>query len=208
MRSSLALVIAGCTFVAAVAQAASPNVVISEFRTRGPNGSGDEFVELWNKSMVATDISGWLLRATGANGATTVRATVPAGTSLGSGCYYLFGNVSALGYSGATGADQAFTVGIADDGRIEITEADQSIVDQVAMQPGGGEGTSLAPLVNNADQSYERAPGGRRGNAQDTDDNATDFIFHSNSSRPQNRNSCMPTRVLDWTWGQVKTIYR
>ena len=76
------------------------------------------------------------------------------------------------------------------------------------MQPGAGEGTSLAPLVNNADQSYERAPGGRRGNGQDTDDNATDFIFHSSSSRPQNRNSCMPTRVLDWTWGQVKTIYR
>ena len=23
-----------------------------------------------------------------------------------------------------------------------------------------------------------------------------------------NRNSCLPTRVLDWTWGQIKTIYR
>lgn len=35
------------------------HVVISEFRTRGPNGGNDEFVELFNVSPVAVDISGW-----------------------------------------------------------------------------------------------------------------------------------------------------
>jgi hypothetical protein len=44
----------------AVAQSAPPNeIVISEFRTRGPAGGNDEFVELRNRSAVPVEISGW-----------------------------------------------------------------------------------------------------------------------------------------------------
>ena len=59
----LASIIAAATLGgAAVAQSAPPNeIVISEFRTRGPAGGNDEFVELRNRSAVPVDISGWLL---------------------------------------------------------------------------------------------------------------------------------------------------
>ncbi|MEI2827833.1 MAG: lamin tail domain-containing protein [Dermatophilaceae bacterium] len=35
------------------------HVVISEFRTRATNGGNDEFIELFNASSAAVDISGW-----------------------------------------------------------------------------------------------------------------------------------------------------
>ncbi|PYR65990.1 MAG: hypothetical protein DMF88_17870, partial [Acidobacteria bacterium] len=34
-------------------------IVISEFRTHGPSGGNDEFVEIYNNSDLAIDISGW-----------------------------------------------------------------------------------------------------------------------------------------------------
>ena len=43
-------------------QAVSSTVVISEFRTRGPNGGNDEFIELYNLSSSPVNISGWQIR--------------------------------------------------------------------------------------------------------------------------------------------------
>src|SRR5690242_10555636 len=86
-----------------IASVASAGVVISEFRTRGPLGGNDEFVEIWNNSAAAVNISGWTLRGSNNAGTTTVRATVPASTSIGPGCYYLFTNATpSTGYSGGT----------------------------------------------------------------------------------------------------------
>src|ERR1043166_300131 len=43
-------------------QAVSTNVVISEFRVRGPNGAADEFIELYNLSGAPVAIGGWKKR--------------------------------------------------------------------------------------------------------------------------------------------------
>lgn len=40
-------------------RASSSSVVISEFRTRGPNGGNDEFIELYNGSSSPVAIGGW-----------------------------------------------------------------------------------------------------------------------------------------------------
>src|SRR6185436_12898559 len=48
------------------------------------------------------------------------------------------------------------------------------------------EGTTLAPLTTNANQSYERKPGGAFGNGTDTNNNANDFFLNASSSNPQN----------------------
>src|SRR5687768_4364380 len=38
---------------------APSNIVISEFRTRGPDGGNDEFIEIFNPTDSIVDISGW-----------------------------------------------------------------------------------------------------------------------------------------------------
>ena len=42
-----------------VLRATSSNIVISEFRVRGPQGGNDEFIELYNKSAAPVAIGGW-----------------------------------------------------------------------------------------------------------------------------------------------------
>lgn len=197
--------------VTGVAGVASANVVISEFRTRGPAGGNDEFVEIWNNSAAAVNISGWTLRGSNNAGTTTIRATVPAATSIGPGCYYLFTNSATGGYSGAVAGNQTYATGITDDGGIAILDAAAVIVDQAGMSAGSAykEGTVLAPTPSNNNQSYERKPGNPSGNSLDTNNNATDFLFNAASSNPQNSQTCLaatPTRTE--TWGKVKSFYR
>jgi hypothetical protein len=196
-----------------VAQAASPNILISEFRTRGPLGGNDEFVEIWNNSAAPVNIGGYTLRGSNNAGTTSVRATVSAGVVLNPGCYFLFTNATpTTGYSGPVPGNQTFTVGITDDGGLAILNAAAVIVDQVGMSVGSAykEGTTLASTPSNNNQSYERKPGGPSGNSLDTDNNSNDFLFNNASSNPQNQSSlCLsatPTRAD--TWGRVKSFYR
>src|ERR1044072_6995933 len=142
-------------------QAVSTNVVISEFRTRGPNGAADEFVELYKLSGVPVAIGGWKIRGSNNAAGVSDRATITAGTVLQPGCHYLLTNSSASGgpYSGTVPGDQTFTTGITDDGGIGLTLSDNTIVDAVGMSTGSAfkEGTVLASLgTSNLNRSYER----------------------------------------------------
>jgi Lamin Tail Domain len=87
----------------AAAQSASPgDVVVSEFRTRGPSGGNDEFIELRNRSAEPVDISGWQLQgcASASPGNASTRATVGSDVLLPAGGSYLFANDASAGYSG------------------------------------------------------------------------------------------------------------
>src|SRR5918993_2224407 len=70
-------------------QAVSTNVVISEFRVRGPNGGNDEFVELYNLSGAPVSIGGWNIRGSNNAAGVSIRATITAGTVIQPGCRYL-----------------------------------------------------------------------------------------------------------------------
>ena len=199
--------------VSGIASIASAGIVISEFRTRGPGGGNDEFIEIWNNSGIAVAIGGYTLRGSNNAGVNSVRATVPAAVVLGAGCYYLFTNSATTGgYSGLVPGNTTFATGITDDGGIAIADAAAVILDQAGMSAGSlyKEGTILATTPLNNNQSYERKPGGVSGNSLDTNNNATDFLFNAATSNPQNMASlclaAVPTRIS--TWGQVKTIYR
>ncbi|HKF43583.1 MAG TPA: lamin tail domain-containing protein [Thermoanaerobaculia bacterium] len=176
-----------------VAMAISGTVVISEFRVRGPNGGSDEFVELYNLSGASVDISGWKMKGSNNAGTTSTRATVPASTSLGPGCHFLFTNSSTSGgpYSGTVTGNVTYGTGITDDGGIAITTAADVIVDQVGMSTGSAfkEGTVLASLgSSNLNRGYERKPGGSAGSSTDTDNNSSDFQLITPSD-PQNLSS-------------------
>src|ERR1051326_6758546 len=57
-------------------QAVSTNVVISEFRVRGPNGGNDEFIELYNLSGAPVAIGGWKIRGSSSTAVISDRATI------------------------------------------------------------------------------------------------------------------------------------
>jgi acyl dehydratase len=175
-------------FKSAEAMLVSTTIVISEFRTRGPNGASDEFVEICNISADAIDISGYRLNGSNNAGTTSLRATVPANTTLPAGGRFLFTNSSAGGYSGTVAGNVTYTTGITDDGGLAILTPAVVVVDQVGMSAGSAykEGTTLAPTTTNVNQSYERKPGGTTSALQDTDNNATDFQLNAATSNPQN----------------------
>jgi uncharacterized protein (TIGR03437 family) len=163
----------------------APPVVISEFRTRGPNGASDEFIEIYNKSDSNVNLSGLKVRGSSNTGTITTRLTITSNTFIPARGHFLA--VNSTGYSGSVPGDQSFTSGIANDGGIALTTADDTVIDQVGLSAGSvfKEGTNLPPLTTDSNQSYERKPGSASGSTLDTQDNLSDFQLLT-SSDPQN----------------------
>jgi uncharacterized repeat protein (TIGR01451 family) len=168
---------------------AATNIVISELRTRGPNGAADEFIELYNPTSSPIPIGGWELRVLTAAGAETNRATITSGIILSPGQYYLIANTTAVtGYSGSVAPNQTYTTGIVDAGGVAIFDSFGVMVDSVGLNGVNAlytEGTPLSTLSVDVNQSYERKLGGSSDSCQDLGDNSNDFqlIIPSN---PQN----------------------
>ena len=167
--------------------ASTSGVVISEFRTRGPVGGNDEFIELRNASSAAVDISGWVLQgcASGTPGNASARATVSAGVVLAPGQSYLFANPTSPGYSGAVAPDQTYGTGITDFAANNFAGirlvAGAVVVDGVGSpQSPCREGTGFNTPAANGDNSFERI-----GGTQDTENNLTDFAGPK-AGNPQN----------------------
>ncbi len=181
------LIVAGLLPVAATI-AVSTTIVISEFRTRGPAGGNDEFVELRNVAAAAVDISGWLLQgcSSGTPGTASTRATVVAGVVLGPGQSYLFGNSNTGGYSGTVTPNQTYSTGFTDfaDANfagIRIVNSGSAVVDGVGSSGSPcREGTGFVTPSTNTDNSFERI-----GGTQDTDNNVADFAGPK-AGNPQN----------------------
>ena len=166
----------------------SPGIVISEFRTRGPNGANDEFIELYNNNELPVEIGGWKIRGSSNTGTVTTRMTITPGTLIPPRGHFLAAN--SAGYSASIPPDQSYTSGISNDGGIALTLANDAVVDAVGLSSGSvfNEGTNLARLPSDANQSYERKPGGLSGGTQDTGDNFADFQLLTPSD-PQNLHS-------------------
>lgn len=187
------------------------NVVISEFRTRGPsvaNAATDEFIELYNPTSNPIDISGWEIHGSNniGGGTTTPRVVIPSTPLLQPGQYYLIANND---YSGATVPNLTYGTGIADDGGIALTLANDTPVDQVGMSVNSAykEGTILPQLSLSVDQSYERMLGGSNANCLDNNVNSTDFFLNSNSSNPQNLSSPTAFCIINVSSSSTNGVY-
>jgi predicted extracellular nuclease len=178
---ALLLALIGSLAVAgpASAQSAPPNeIVISEFRTRGPAGGNDEYVELRNRSAAPVDISGWRLQgcASGTPGNASNRVTVESDVLLAPGAAYLFANDGSAGYSGAAEPDATYGTGFTDFAAtnfagIRILDATNTVRDGVGSPNSPcREGTGLLTPGVNADNSFERL-----GGTTDTNNNLPDF---------------------------------
>jgi Concanavalin A-like lectin/glucanases superfamily/Lamin Tail Domain len=188
---------------------ASDHIVISEFRTLGPLGAEDEFIELYNPTGAPVNIGNWLIRKSigcGTNISTLV--TIYYGTILLPGQHYLAAAYAS--YSSITAADQRFSPGIADNGGLGLVTPGGTVVDQVGMCTGTyyHEGRPLPPLPvaplsgtptpvpGTSDQSYERKPGGHT-SCYDTGDNFNDFILIAPAlPQPQSSGSVLCAGVV------------
>lgn len=116
-------------------QAATTPILITELQVSSSASASDEFVELYNPSDAAVDISGWLLYYKSATGKTwTKKATIPTGTVLQPKQYWVI--------STEANGDSVLSSGMAQtSGNIQLRDSNSNPIDQVAW----GEGDS--PLV-------------------------------------------------------------
>jgi predicted extracellular nuclease len=123
--------VAAVALAAPAAQAASTTVVLSQVAFRGPNGGNDEVIQLHNVSPSAQDIGGWVINGTNSGGTNSTRATIPVGTTLGAGKYYLIVNGGANGYDVKTvPGDLVYTTsGITDTGGVQLRNAAGTVID-------------------------------------------------------------------------------
>lgn len=170
--------------------AVAGQVVISEFRVRGPSGPDDEYVEIYNNTstpmtVTTTDASaGWAVVAE--DGA--ARFIIPNGVIIPARGHYLGTNSVAYGLGTYALGDITFTTDIPDNSGIALFNSAVTFdlttrLDAVGFTSSPAlyrEGTGLATLVPfSIDAGFTRDLDGPTftPTLQDTDNNTTDFVY-------------------------------
>lgn len=167
-------------------------VLISEIRFNGPNGTGDEFIELYNNSDSPVDVNGWTIAAPAGTGGGGVLSGLTG--IMGARGHYLVApsDYSVSGYpaNGISTAvpDKAYTGGaFLDDGGAQLKDLNGTVIDSVGFSSTNGtgfrEGAGLSPASGvtptASDQQYSFVRKMTTGFPQDTNDNAADFVLVS-----------------------------
>jgi hypothetical protein len=147
---------------------------VNEFMTGSTGAASNEFVELVNAGAEAVDISGFKVAYRSSAGTSdTTLATVPTGTSLATGAFYL---LAGSGYLGSQQPDQTFSASLAaGGGGLAVRDATGTILDSVGYGDATnafveGHPATAPPATAAPGSSADRIPDG-----SDTNDNATDF---------------------------------
>jgi lamin tail-like protein/collagen triple helix repeat protein len=161
--------------ITCVASGVQADIRINEFMTGVTSAGTNEFVEIVNSGSAAADLSGWKLVYRSATGTSdTVLATIPDGTTLAAGAFYLFGG---SGYAGPPAADQSFSAGLAATaGGLGIRNPSGDLVDSVGW--GSTAANGLVEGTPAPAPPTTAAPGSsdvRKPDGHDTNDNSVDF---------------------------------
>lgn len=151
---------------------------VNELSTGTTGAAADEFVEIVNAGEAPAAVGGYKLVYRSASGTSdVVLATIPAGTTIAAGGFYLFGGSA---YAGSAAADQSFSFGLAAaGGGVGLRDAEGNLVDSV----GYGSATNALvetapapapPTTDPPGASVARMPDGR-----DTNDNSADLSVDS-----------------------------
>jgi hypothetical protein len=150
------------------------NLRVNELMTGSTGAAANEFVEIANTGTAAADIGGFRLAYRSSAGTSDVTlATVPTGTTLAAGGFYLFGGSA---YAGTRAPDQSFSAAIAaTGGGVALRDSAGAIVDSVGYGDAvnafvEGHPASAPPATAAPGSSAVRLPDGH-----DTNDNAADF---------------------------------
>lgn len=221
----IAITLVALGLSASTALAANPVRISQVYGGGGNSGApyNQDFVELFNSSAAAVDISGWSLQYGSATGTTAMgsctncKFTFAPGTVIAPCGYLLFAGatgangvalpvtpdvVGLINMSGTTGK-----IGLkADAIDTPVANCPASFVDQVGYGTANCfEGAGAAPGTTNT-TAVARALGG----VTDTDNNNADFA--TTAPTPRNSQSvnpeCTTVSVETNTWGRVKAGYR
>ena len=107
-------------------------IKINEVRFSAGANATDQFIELYNASTSVVDVSNWSLIHTQSQWAPVKLTTIPAGTKLAGGAYYLLGlsgsGLAAPASSGATSINVRSTTGFEPGRKIDVDGETRAIV--------------------------------------------------------------------------------
>ena len=151
-------------------------VRVNEFSTGTSASATDEFVELFNAGTSPADLSGFKLAYRSGAGTSDVSlATIPDGTTLAPGAFYLFGG---SGYAGAHKADQAFSAALAATaGGIGLRDAGGKLVDSVGYATATNAFVETRPAPAPPSTPVPGSSDIRLPDGADTDDNGADLAI-------------------------------
>lgn len=184
---------------------AANHVVISEVKLGETGATNNEFVELYNPTDNAVDLSGWeLLRKTAATAADqpgVSMVVIPSGKSIPAHGYFLLAHTD---YPGTPLEDVTYTEqALAANNVVLLENASNTVVDKVGMgtavdventgtsSPAAGKSIERKTLSSSTKEAM--AIGGTDallGNGEDTDNNANDFVLRD-LPEPQNGGSSL-----------------
>lgn len=187
-----------------------PHVVISEVQIGGKT-AGDEFVELYNPGDSSVSISGWKLQKVTGSGKTreNLLASFPAGEIAAHGFYLI---THPEDYTGAITPDATYSTknSLAPNNSVVLYDASENIIDTfgfgdvvefetapaVSLDSSGGSFERKASVNSTAETMTSGGDDERMGNAEDTDNNAADFVLRV-AGNPQNSESAPEPRDGD-----------
>jgi hypothetical protein len=152
----------------------SADIRVNEFMTGSAGAASNEFVELVNAGTSAAPVGGFKVAYRSSSGSSDITlATIPAGTSIPAGGFYL---LAGAGYLGTHTADQTFSTSLAaNGGGIAVRDDGGVILDSVGYGDATnafveGHTTTAPPATAAPGSSSVRLPDGN-----DTNDNSADF---------------------------------
>src|SRR5512132_1794730 len=159
----------------------SAEIRVNEFMTGSTGAAANEFVELFNAGSSAADVGGFKVAYRSAAGTSDISlATIPAGTTIPAGGFYL---LAGSGYLGSHTPDQTFSTSLASTGGgIALRDSTGVILDSVGYGDSTNafveaHATTAPPATAAPGSSSDRLPDGH-----DTNDNAADFSVSSTPS--------------------------
>lgn len=191
----LAVVLGTNAAVAAAASDGSKMIITQVLYDPAGTESGGEAVELYNPAASSVNLSGWVL----ATETSPTDATIPQGSIICSGCYYL---VADANWSGAkdnsswpnADYEEAITMANTDAG-VALKDSNGSVVDAVGWGNPAGIGAGLFEGVPHSGTGSGNSLVRKTANSSyvDTGNNSNDFA----DAAPGFRNSSSPPSAAD-----------
>ncbi|HSS79886.1 MAG TPA: lamin tail domain-containing protein, partial [Gaiellaceae bacterium] len=159
----------------------SAEIRVNEFMTGSTGAASNEFVELFNAGSSAADVGGFKVAYRSSAGTSDITlATIPAGTSIPAGGFYL---LAGAGYLGSHAADQSFSTSLAaTGGGLAVRDTGGAILDSVGYGDTTNAFVEAHPATAPPATAAPGSSSGRIPDGHDTNDNAADFSVSATPS--------------------------